>query len=61
MTVQEAILNLPKGMHESEIKQYVKNLKEIKEIEQTKLNTHLLESLKNSNFWIIRPYIETKI
>jgi len=58
MTLIEALNNLPKEIHPVDYELYKKNYIEILKIEASGFNRHMLECLKNSNFWIIRNYIE---
>ena len=52
--------NLPLSLSLSEAIVYIDNLKEIKKIESSGLNTGYLEVLRNSNHFIIRKHIETE-
>jgi hypothetical protein len=48
--------NMPKNIHPVDRAQYLKNVKRVIEIQQTGVNTHEIETLKNSNWFIISLY-----
>jgi hypothetical protein len=58
MPIQNIISNLPINMHEVDKSEYVKTHEQIIEIENSSVNKHMLEPLRNYAFNIIRPYVE---
>jgi hypothetical protein len=59
MTIKEIKNNLPKEMIKYHKEMYIKNYIEIITNEKTGYNLNYNECLKNSNFWLIKLYIET--
>lgn len=56
-TIEHIENNMPKNMHKVDREQYMKNVKRVIEIQTTGMNLHELESIKNSNWFIISLYI----